>query len=609
MPWRVENDITAVLDVALLLAAMWVAGTAIARRSPPGQRLAAGLLAALALAWLGMLQPLAGTSIIGRPLLAGPLLVLVLGAAAWWRRRDLMPRGVDRLTLAIGVVAGLLGALPEIVQPVANYGGDMLWHEGWIRQLADGQTEPTGVYAGVPNGYPWLYHAFGGWVFELLPGGMGTTLLVVELAMVLALGLGVYLLARELGIDRAGSRWSMLLALAGGGFGWLQTLTPQPVVGVHPQTIDRYHGDFLIAPASIPSLSAVPPSLPRDWGLALIPLALWLVVSGVRAHDLRLLAGGGAVAGLAVLCSPPAGIVAAVVAVVLGLAVRRARVAVVPAAAALAVSLVWLAPLAWHYHRWGGFVRTSLVEPADPSLLQAVVAFGLTLPLGLGGLWLVRRALDPMARAAVYGAVGVPAAAWALSALVPEDNGLGVPAFSSGLRYLPMVALALTLPAGLAAAAITASLRGRGRLVLAAALVVAATASTAAVAVAQSRHDESRPDTARLDCAPHVSIGPSDTVANVGVPHPAELTVFGATGARTVYSEAPRIRFRDAFTRLASQEERRAELAAIAHGEPPPDGIDWVLAERSRPLDNPALQRVARCRTSGEDLTLYRVGG
>ena len=609
MPWRVENDITAVLDVALLLAAMWVAGTAIARRSPPGQRLAAGLLAALALAWLGMLQPLAGTSIIGRPLLAGPLLVLVLGAAAWWRRRDLMPRGVDRLTLAIGVVAGLLGALPEIVQPVANYGGDMLWHEGWIRQLADGQTEPTGVYAGVPNGYPWLYHAFGGWVFELLPGGMGTTLLVVELAMVLALGLGVYLLARELGIDRAGSRWSMLLALAGGGFGWLQTLTPQPVVGVHPQTIDRYHGDFLIAPASIPSLSAVPPSLPRDWGLALIPLALWLVVSGVRAHDLRLLAGGGAVAGLAVLCSPPAGIVAAVVAVVLGLAVRRARVAVVPAAAALAVSLVWLAPLAWHYHRWGGFVRTSLVEPADPSLLQAVVAFGLTLPLGLGGLWLVRRALDPMARAAVYGAVGVPAAAWALSALVPEDNGLGVPAFSSGLRYLPMVALALTLPAGLAAAAVTASLRGRGRLVLAAALVVAATASTAAVAVAQSRHDESRPDTARLDCAPHVSIGPSDTVANVGVPHPAELTVFGATGARTVYSEAPRIRFRDAFTRLASQEERRAELAAIAHGEPPPDGIDWVLAERSRPLDNPALQRVARCRTSGEDLTLYRVGG
>ncbi len=59
-----------------------------------------------------------------------------------------------------------------------------------------------------------------------------------------------------------------------------------------------------------------------------------------------------------------------------------------------------------------------------------------------------------------------------------------------------MLALALTLPAGMAADAVVASLRGRGRLALAAGLVVVATASTAAVAVAQSRHDVSRPDTA-----------------------------------------------------------------------------------------------------------------
>jgi hypothetical protein len=213
VPWRVENDITAALDVAVLLAAMWIAGTTIARRSPPGQRLAAGLLAALTLAWLAMLQPLAGASIVGRPLVAGPLLIVILGVAAWWRRTDLAPTDVDPLPLAVGTVAGLVAALPEIVQPVANYGGDMLWHEGWIRQLADGQTEPTGVYAGVPNGYPWLYHAFGTWVFELLPGGMGTTLLVLELAMVLALGLGVYLFAGELGISRAGSTWSRLIAV------------------------------------------------------------------------------------------------------------------------------------------------------------------------------------------------------------------------------------------------------------------------------------------------------------------------------------------------------------------------------------------------------------
>ena len=558
MPWRVENDITAALDVVLLLAAMWVAGTVIARRSSPGQRLAAGLLAALGLAWLAMLQPLAGISAIGHPLVAGPLLVVALGVAGWWRRRDLVPHGVDALPLAVGVVAGLVAALPEVIQPVANFGGDMLWHEGWIRQLADGQAEPTGVYPGVPNGYPWLYHAFGSWVFELLPGGMGATLLVVELTMVLALGLGIWLLARELGIGRGGSTWSMLLALAGGGFGWLQTLTPEPVIGVHPETIDRYHGDFLLAPASIPSLSAVPPALPRDWGLALIPMALWLVVRGTpigrrppaggRRRDRR--------AGRAVLASR-------------GDRRRRCRGGARPRPAQRPHRDRPTRRGAGGQPRLAGPARLALppvgrLRPHQPGRARRPLA-----PAGgrrvrpdataRSGRPVARPpSADPLARAALWCTVGVPAAVWVLSALVPEDNGLGVPAFSSGLRYLPMLALALTLPAGLAAAAVTASLRGRGRLALAAGLVVVATASTAAVAIAQSRHDESRPDTARLDCSPHVTIDPADTVANVGVPHPAELTVFGATGARTVYSEAPRIRFRDTFTRLASQEERQA---------------------------------------------------
>ena len=83
------------------------------------------------------------------------------------------PAGIDPLPLAVGALAGLVTVLPELIEPVANYGGDMLWHEGWIRQLADGQAEPTGVYAGVPNGYPWLFHSLGAWMFELLPGGMG----------------------------------------------------------------------------------------------------------------------------------------------------------------------------------------------------------------------------------------------------------------------------------------------------------------------------------------------------------------------------------------------------------------------------------------------------
>ena len=93
------------------------------------------------------------------------------------------------------------------------------------------------------------------------------------------------------------------------------------------------------------------------------------------------------------------------------------------------------------------------------------------------------------------------------------------------------------------------------------------------------------------------------------VDHPAELTVFGATGARPVYSEAPRIRFKEAFTKLASQNERRQLLDSIAAGNRPPDGVVWVLAPAEKPLRNPFLTPVAHCRTIGADLTLYRAGG
>jgi hypothetical protein len=60
---------------------------------------------------------------------------------------------------------------------------------------------------------------------------------------------------------------------------------------------------------------------------------------------------------------------------------------------------------------------------------------------------------------------------------------------------------------------------------------------------------------------------------------------------------------------VTNQGERRAQLAAVARGEPPPDGVRWVLAEAAKPLDSPYLVPVARCRTSGEQLTLYRAGG
>src|SRR5262249_52746632 len=87
--------------------------------------------------------------------------------------------------------------------------------------------------------------------------------------------------------------------------------TTPPDLRPYVQGVSRYRGDLLLSPAPTPGLGNVPPAMPRELGLALLPVVLWLVLRAARLGSVRWALAGGAVAGLATLASPIAGLEAA----------------------------------------------------------------------------------------------------------------------------------------------------------------------------------------------------------------------------------------------------------------------------------------------------------
>jgi hypothetical protein len=590
-----STDALAAAGFGALLALVWVAGSALAPAAPPAERLAAGLLAFVAAGVLAMAQPLARASVLGRPWLVGILALSATAALVAWRRPPLRP-SVDWGAAAPPAAIGVAVMLPALVTPTDAPGGDMLWHAGWIRQLTGGLLEPGALYADVPNAYPWLYHALAALV-AAFPGGVGAALLVVETVMLLALATGAWLLARELGLDRGESRWGTALALACGGFGWLWSLDPEPIVGVTPQNVGRYGGDLLLVPASGVALGNVPPALPRELGLALVPLAVFLAARAARTRSDALAAVAGATAGAGFLVAPPAGVVAAASCAAVVLARGRGR-ALAPAAVGFAAAaLVWVAPAASRYADLGGYVRTSAVTPVAPSPTEALVALGLLVPLGAAGLVLARSRRDVVRPAASL--AGVALAAAALAVLLPAAGSL--PAFTGGLRYLPYVGLALALPAGVAAAAIG---RRAGRPAAAAVAALAFLSPALAVVAETGRMRDAAPGIA-LRCAGGIPIRAGETVAAIPPTEQAAVDVFTRTGAFLLYSPRPRIRYRDVTYRRPTQVERRAASAALARGGPAPAAVTWVLAPPGTPIDR-AFEPVGRCRADRRALVLLR---
>src|SRR5436190_8586245 len=331
MPHAVEPVVAGVPDVVLVVAAMWALGSAVAPRRPSAERLALALLIVLGGGWLLMGQPLVRASLLGHPFALRLLAVLVVGAAVV-RRRPRRPERILRVTLVAAAVVAVAVAYPAWRTPTPLLlGSDIQWHEGWIRQLAGGATTPTTLYQGVPNAYPWIYHSLAAAVMQGFAAGMATALLVMEALLLLALGLGAWVLARELRLSERAAAWAVVLAVGGGGVGWLWAKGPAAVLTVGaggPRNVppglapfrpgaSAYGGDLVLSPGPTPALAAVPPAEPRDVGLALVPIALWLVLRARRRRSPRIGLAAGAALGLIFLLSPVAAAVTAACTLVL----------------------------------------------------------------------------------------------------------------------------------------------------------------------------------------------------------------------------------------------------------------------------------------------------
>ena len=577
-------SLAGVVALAALAAWMWVVGSALARGRPAAERVANGALAACALAWAAMACGAFGIGILGSTAITGGV-ALVAAAAALARRPPLRSARPVVAPLIVGCAAGLLLAGPGLLRPLDALRpsrNDMVWHMAWVHQLSAGFSSPGGVYAGEPNSYPWLFHSLVAWIAAALPGGAVDAFQVLELFGLVCAGVGMWLLARELGACDPEATWSVGLFLTAAAFGWASRADFQfemPALELGP-----FHGDPV--PALTPALAYLPPMIPRDLGLALAPIVLWLAMCAARGPE-RMWWRAGFAGGLVFLVAPPAGIFC--VLWVVTIAVIERRWGIWRAALAwVAATSVWLVPLAIAYHRYHGFVPVAHLRLTEPNATQTLVALGISLPLGLAGLFLLARSRPQMATRAIV-LVAIPAIAVLLGASISQLSTLvahGVPTpLVRWLRYLPFLVLALCVPAGVAANALVTVLSRRARpvAIAAAGLVIVVVAGSTALASATVWRE---PAHSGLVCS-HLPIDARTRLAVLGHEPVADylgLTLFGRTGA-SLYVMRPRpakVRFRTwLHDRVPDAGRRRSELAAALHGGPLPPGIDMVFVQKA----------------------------
>jgi hypothetical protein len=603
---------SALATLAVAAAVAWVCGSAIAPRSPAPERLAYGILALVGLAWLAMLQGPAGVGLLGHPWVMRAIAVVLTVALLAWRRPSLRPGRISAWPIALAAAAtavvtypGFLAATPRL-WPSHE---DMLWHQGWIRQLAAGVPAPGGVYAGEPNSYPWLYHSIGAWLLGTLPGDLNAALLALDVGAVAAGWLAMWLLARELGAARAAAAWAAVLFTAAAGFGWVWQHSPAASLHQNGANFGPYHGDLVLWNVLVPALGNVPPLLPRELGSCLAPFALWLLLRGLNAPHPEALWAAGAAIGFTFLISPLAGGFCIAWAIVLALAARDPRVWRTAIAGA-AVAAVWLVPLGLDYHRYGGFVSITHIAPVAPSLGQTVVALGIVLPLGaLGTIAILRRPAGVSALALAL-IVAVPAIACGAGGLLGHGaEVLGTPTLLRWSRYLPFLVLALAVPAGVAAQRLGDLAAGAtrfGGVAVAVVLAAVAVPSTVLATAAAVHHAYPRP----LTCT---RLPPPRSLTAVAAHQPVAdevaLALFSRTAASSVFLKLThaKVRFRTWLQRPPAQQVRHARYRALVRTGTVPPGVTWVVARPHANLRGSGLVAAGSCRLGSHTFQLLRV--
>ena len=545
------------------------------------ERAALTPLGFVAFAVLAMLVNVAARGgVFGNPVVL-PLLALV-PVATWIGRgharveleawRGVRWRGGLLLALALGAIY----LLPVLLTGSGVRTGDPPWHLGWTEQLLAGEPVPVGPAADFArNAYPGGYHSVLASLVRLAPSS--TPLLAHEAAHVVLLAsipLAAAALARRAD-RRAGLAAAACTSLIG-GFGWIlargRYFEPSPREG-------QFGADLVAAsPNSVYEL--MPPAMPRELGLVLAGAAALLLVLAAERATTRARVAAGAAAGLVGVVSVPMLTTALAWAAAASLFARERRVRCFAEVAVPAVIVfsVWAAPVGIGYLRYGGFVDITPRLGMEWPLPTALGAYGLLLPLALGGVAAARKERPGRILVVLLGAsaglLGLAVARDVFDWTVWNNATL----LHQGRMWPPVHLLAGAL-AGVAVVNVYSWLRRRGRLVAPVALGVALMVAAASPVLASLRIREilaehrsgyvyGSSDYARGSFVHSAAgvLGPDDVVA--GGTDRLSWALFQMSGVRLAHYDDPRLDGNDLRIRYAELAEAWNETVAGEGFEP-----------------------------------------
>lgn len=537
-----------------------------------------------------------GGYVFGSPIV-GPLCGGAVVAYGLWRRR--WPRGVPWLkTAGFSLVLVALFLTPALIGGSSVRAGDSSWHMGWTQQLLAGETVPTGPAPEFgANAYPWGFHATMAAMVRLVPG---SNALVAQEALMYVLLAGIPLaaacLARRL---RSGAGWAG--AVSGAliaGFGWI---TARAMTFDASPSEARFGADMVVAsPNSVYEL--FPPAFPRELGLVVLAFAALAAVLAVRTEDRRFAVTTGVAIGLVGLISVPlmvTGVLWALVAAALSGRGARLRMGIAMMAPAAAVFALWAVPELVAYMSHGGFVDITPRLGVEWPLPVALAAWGLLLPLMVGGIALSIRYGTTSARVLVgfASATAVMLLLARARAALDWDLGGNATLLHQG-RVWPVAHLLATAFAGVGLAALYELLRRRSK-----GLAVAATGAvvvTGALSLVLSSggltriisnddggfvygSDDFAPGSFVAEAAGY--LGPDDVVLTEGARGANSLGfwLFAFSGSRIAVYDDPRLTHNDLrirFSELARDYDERITGAGFAPdyiavstgGDDPPPG-------------------------------------
>jgi hypothetical protein len=465
---------------------------------------------------------------------------------------------------------------------------DTQLHNGWIRQLMNGETTPGAVITGdVPNYYPWLFHALGGLTTYLTPGrnpyyALGPLQLMITTGALLAwFALGRSLVGNRIG----GAAGAVFGALAGGvGFVLLRGLD----VVINPRSEEgeaalRYAGDLLFTRSYNIAFHNIAPPFPRDLAFALMAVFVLLLAQAIKQPTTQRFVLAGTCLGLVGLTGGEtfiASLVVVALVIVLPWGLSRLLVAAALAIPALALYALWAVPIAVNYARLGGFVTITHIVPIDLPAYAVAVAWGVTLPFALYGGLVVARSwrADRSARFVAVLMLGL-IAALAIATLIPLLFGEGFDTLGRRHRYWPLTYLGVAAVAVFGATKLAAKIRSRFVIAMTCAAVGAlALASPVAASIALPvRAGTEAVLSEALEREPGSVLNAVDRAPGhscvVAAPQEIAREVFSYTGYRLVLwtgtwfgTNRARIRWADIYDHIATDERRIRDNRRLVNG-------------------------------------------